>query len=109
MANYERVTSLARQNGVVCWVTTTQPRNFGADSADVATAKRAGLMAGRDAIQAKYTDHILDFWNGFAEADGKIKASFDSGDGTHMNDSAHALLAERVIAAKVPEALISQP
>jgi hypothetical protein len=32
---------------------------------------------------------------------------YDAGDGTHMNDDAHALLVQRVIKAKIPEAVIA--
>ncbi len=102
MGNFTRVTDLATASGVLCWVTTTQPRNF----ADM--AQRTLQMSVRDAIKAKYADHTLDFWTAFAQADGKIKPMYDSGDGTHMNDAAHAILVEQVIAAKVPEAILSK-
>mgnify|MGYP001546711055 CR=1 FL=1 len=100
--NFARMTDLAGQAGVLVWVATTQPRNFGEE------AQRMLQMQVRDAIQAKYTTHALDFWNPFAEADGKIKAMYDSGDGIHMNDAAHALLAEEGIDAKVPEAILAK-
>jgi lysophospholipase L1-like esterase len=103
MSNYDRVVQLARQHGAPVWITTSQPRNFGDD------AQRTLLVLARDAIRAKYTDHALDFWSRFAEADGEIKPSYDSGDGTHMNDAAHALLVQQVIAAKIPEATLSTP
>jgi hypothetical protein len=61
----------------------------------------------RDQLKAKYTDHTLDFWTGFAEDNGSIKAMWDAGDGTHMNDAAHALLVQQVINAKIPEAVLS--
>ena len=101
LANYERVSALGARKGVLFWVSTTQPRNF-ADAAD-----RRELMSARDAIKQKFGDHTLDFWSPFAEADGRIDASYDSGDGTHLNDAAHALLVEQVIRAKIPEAIVS--
>ncbi len=108
MANFDRVTKLAEQNGVMSWVTTTQARNFGGDSAAVQMTKHALLITVRDQIKAKYTDHTLDFWTGFAEDNGNIKAMWDSGDGTHMNDAAHALLVQQAIDAKIAEAVAAK-
>jgi lysophospholipase L1-like esterase len=107
MANFDRVTKLAGQAGVLCWVTTTQPRNFTGDADAVQQTKRALLITVRDAIKQKYGDHTLDFWTQFAEADGKIKDMYGAGDGTHLNDAAHALLAQTVENAKIPEAVLS--
>jgi hypothetical protein len=87
--------------GVTFWVTTTQPRNF------TDAAQLNELILARDAIKQKFGDHTLDVWTGFAEADGKIKAMYDAGDGTHINDAAHALLVQQVIMAKIPEAIVS--
>lgn len=101
--NLARMTDLADKAKVLVWVATTQPRNFGEQ------AQRMLQMQVRDAINTKYGSHALDFWTPFAEADGKIKAMYDSGDGIHMNDDAHALLAQEVIDAKVPEAILTQP
>jgi lysophospholipase L1-like esterase len=102
MDNFGRMTDLASQAGVLVWVATTQPRNFGEQ------AQRMLQMQVRDAVNTKYGEHALDFWNPFADADGKIKAMYDSGDGIHMNDDAHALLAQKVIDAKVPEAIVTK-
>lgn len=99
--NFGRMTALADAAHVLVWVATTQPRNFGQE------AQRMLQMQVRDAIHTKYGEHTLDFWTAFAEADGKIKPLYDSGDGIHMNDEAHALLAQEVIDAKVPEAVLS--
>ena len=101
MANFARVTDLAAQRGALTWVTTSQPRNF-SDASQLRS-----LVAARDAVQAKYAGHTLDFWTQFADPDGRIKPMYNAGDGTHMNDAAHALLAQRVIAAKVPETVLT--
>ena len=108
MANFDRVTALAAKNGVPCWVTTSQPRNFSGQAAQVIQAKHLVLIAVRDAIEKKYADHALDFWTGFADADGNIKEMWSAGDGTHMNDDAHAQLVKVVIGAKIPEAILSK-
>lgn len=101
--NFARMTDLADAASVLVWVATSQPRNFAEE------AQRMLQMQVRDAINTKYGDHALDFWTQVAEADGKIKTMYDSGDGIHMNDAAHALLAQEVIDAKIPEAILSKP
>ena len=107
LANFDRVTKLAAQNGALCWVTTSQPRNFTGDSDAVKQAKHTLLMTVRDATRQKYGDHTLDFWTQFADAGGNIKSMHDAGDGTHMSDDAHALLLREVINAKIPEAMLA--
>jgi lysophospholipase L1-like esterase len=99
LANYERVVTLAQEHGAKVWVTTSQPRNF------EERARRDGLMQARDVICEKYRTHCLDFWTPFALEDGHIQPKYDSGDGIHLNDDAHAILVQRVIAARIPEAL----
>jgi lysophospholipase L1-like esterase len=107
LANFDRVTQLAKQNGIACWITTTQPRNFAGDPPATRQTKWGLLISLRDALKQKYGDHSPDFWTQFAEPGGKIKAMWDAGDGTHMNDAAHALLVQEVIAAKIPEAILT--
>lgn len=103
LANYERLASMARDAHVALWVSTTQPRNFNAP------AQIADLMQARDAINAKFAPRALDFWTPFAAANGFIKAGYNAGDGTHMNDAAHAILARIVEAAKIPESFAEAP
>ncbi len=74
MDNFARMTDPADKASVLVWVATTQPRNFTEE------AQRMLQMQVRDAIKTKYGEHSLDFWNPFAEADGKIKTMYDSGD-----------------------------
>jgi lysophospholipase L1-like esterase len=103
MDNFARMTALADEASVFVWLATTQPRNFSEQT------QRMLQMEVRDAINTKYGDCALDFWTPFAEADGTIKPMYDSGDGAHMNDDAHALLAQEVINAKVPETILTRP
>jgi lysophospholipase L1-like esterase len=107
LANFDRVTKLAAQNGALCWVTTSQPRNFTGDSDTMKQTKHTLLMTVRDATKQKYGDHTLDFWTQFADAGGNIKSMHDAGDGTHMSDDAHALLLREIINAKIPEAMLA--
>jgi lysophospholipase L1-like esterase len=108
MANFDRVTKLAEQHGASCWVTTSQPRNFTGDSSALKQTKQRLLVTVRDAIKQEYGGRALDFWTRFADASGNIEAAYDAGDGTHLNDDAHARLARRIIDAKIPEAVLAQ-
>ncbi len=103
LANYDRIAALTTAAHVLLWVATSQPRNF------TNAAQLTSLMQVRDAISKKFTPRALDFWTPFAKADGTIKTEYDSGDGTHMNDAAHAILANTVIAAQIPEKVLAQP
>lgn len=103
LANYDRVTQLATAQRALVWVTTSQPRDFAAKS------DRDALVATRNAIKQKYGDRALDFRTPFADAEGNIKPAYSAGDGIHLNDAAHALLAQQVIDAKIPEATIAAP
>lgn len=98
LANYDRVLAVAAEAGVPVWVATTQPRNL-------EPAGRAIQTAMRDSTFARFGKHALDFWSGFAAPDGTIAPEYDCGDGIHLNDAAHGILCERVVAADIPAAL----
>src|SRR6478735_625672 len=97
LANYDRIASLADAAHVPLWVSTPQPRNF-TDSAQLES-----LMRVRDALAKKFAPRTLDFWTPFATREGLIKAIYNAGDGTHLNDAAHALLVDIVESARIPE------
>jgi lysophospholipase L1-like esterase len=103
LENYDRVAALARGAHVALWISTPQPRNF-SESAQV-----EGLMHLRNALQKKYAPRALDFWSPFASGNGFIKANYNAGDGTHLNDAAHAVLAGIVESAKIPEQFSAAP
>jgi lysophospholipase L1-like esterase len=103
LANYQRLGELASAAHVPLWVSTSQPRNFGDG------AQRALLTQASDGIQRRFAPRVLDFWTPFADAAGRIEPEHDSGDGTHLNDAAHARLLEIVVAAQVPEAVLRTP
>jgi lysophospholipase L1-like esterase len=93
MRNFATIADLCRQQNVELWVTTSQPRNLSSDG-------RARLLDLKDRVLAVYGNHSIDFWTGLAEPDGTIKATYDIGDGIHLNASGHraffARVAERV-------------
>lgn len=104
-ANLDSVKSMANNAGVLCFITTTQPRN-------VDQTKRDQLIYMKDTIQKRYKEYSIDFWSGIAnEPDidnpdrGKILSMYDSGDGVHLNDDGHSLLAERTIEKDILEFL----
>lgn len=103
LANYQRVAELASAAKVPLWVTTSQARNFGDE------AQRLLLTQASAGITRRFAPRVLDFWTPFAGAAGQIEAQHDSGDGTHLNDAAHAILANVVIEAHVPEAVSPAP
>lgn len=100
LANFNRVADLAKAAHVLLWVTTTQPRDF-TNAAQIQEQQHV-----RDAILAAFAPRALDFWTPFATANGKIKPEYGAGDGTHLNDAAHALLRDIVVRAKIPETVL---
>jgi lysophospholipase L1-like esterase len=102
-ANYERVARLAANAQVKLWVSTSQPRNYAESS------RLTSLMQTRGFVLQRFAPRTLDFWTPFARASGTIKPEYDSGDGVHMNDAAHAILADIVIAAQLPQAILPAP
>jgi lysophospholipase L1-like esterase len=92
LLNYATIAGEAANSGVKLWVSTTQPRNF----SSATQLQIQHDMA--DSIQAIFGSYAIDFWNGLADTSGHILGKYDSGDGIHLNNAGHKLLAERVIA-----------
>jgi lysophospholipase L1-like esterase len=96
LANYAEVVALATDNGIPVWIATTQPRNLDSNG-------RQNLMDMRDSTFAIYGNNAIDFWSVLANGNGTIQNFYDSGDGIHLNDAAHRLLFERVVAKNIPD------
>ncbi len=94
MYNYSVILDSAAANNIPVYVATTQPRNLTADL-------RQNLMDMRDSINKYLGDNAIDFWSNIAASDGTIAPEYDSGDGVHLNDAAHILLASRVEAEDI--------
>lgn len=108
LSHFETIVDKARTHGVKVWITTSQPHNFGehyqppySDNylPDVAKQKfrnQFGVLSKE--IIKRYGDYAIDFYTGIATDDGYgfIKPEYDSGDGVHLGDKAHAELFERV-------------
>lgn len=97
--NFDTIIDLATLAGVPVWVTTTQPKNYSNP------AQIAQQIAVRDSLFARYGSHTIDFWTTIATPGGTIDPLYDSGDGTHLNNAAHGILASRVIAKAILDSL----
>jgi hypothetical protein len=83
--------------GVPCFVTTTQPRTSPPFNTSAVKAKLALL---KDSILAAFGYFAIDFYTGLINpADSSIL--YDAGDQTHMNNTGHDSLAQRVIRKSV--------
>jgi len=94
MNNYAQIISKASAQKVPVYVSTTQPRNGSLEL-------RQNLMAVRDSTKKKLGKFAVDFWTDIANEDGTIKPIYDYGDGVHLNDAAHTILANRVKATDI--------
>lgn len=96
ITNYHTVVNTANAANIPTWICTVQPRNFGVGSAAQTIQNE---MVTR--IPNEFSSNFIDFWNGIAAADGSILSQYNAGDGVHLNDAAHVILLQRVIAKDV--------
>lgn len=108
LLHFKTIANKARSNGVKIWITTSQPHNFGEMyQPPYSEFHQPGISKQKfrdcfwllsDEIMRRYGDYAIDFYTGIATDDGYgfIKPEYDSGDGVHLNDKAHAELFERV-------------
>lgn len=94
LANYTQVLTKAAQQKVPVYISTTQPRNGSLEL-------RQNLIAVRDSTLKKMGKFAVDFWTDIANTDGTINPVYDYGDGVHLNDAAHTILANRVKATDI--------
>ena len=95
MANFRTVVAQAAQAGVPVWVCSAQPRNF-SNASQIQIQNEV-----RDSVFAAFGAYAIDFWNGLAAPNGFILVEYNSGDGVHLNDKAHRLLLNRVLAKQL--------
>jgi lysophospholipase L1-like esterase len=101
MVHYGEIRAPVDSAGVPLYVTTTQPRNF-ADP-----AKRLLLEDEANAVRSAFGANVIDIYDELTDfVNGRsIKATYDSGDGTHLNDAGHAYIystTRDLIAPSVP-------
>jgi hypothetical protein len=94
MYNYNTLINQAIANGIPIYIATTQPRNLSAELRD-------NLISMRDTINKYLGNNAIDFWTDIANDDGTINSSYDIGDGVHLNDAAHLILKDRVVAKDI--------
>ncbi|MBL4709321.1 MAG: T9SS type A sorting domain-containing protein [Flavobacteriales bacterium] len=99
MNNFQLLKAVADSFNIKIWVCTTQPRN-GFNS-----IRQQIQLDTRDSIIAFFGINSIEFWSGFANATNGIDTLYDSGDGVHMNDTAHGILCKRVINKLIPNEL----
>lgn len=101
LRNFDTIVGRAQAAKVPVWLSTTQPRNFGA-------AQIAVQLAMRDSILARYGTKAINFFDDIAVPDGTINPQYNSGDGIHLNNAGHARLLQRVLEKDLPGALRSK-
>lgn len=94
LQNYDLITAVPAAQNIPVWVTTPQPRGFGTNTTNLAI--QLDMVA---ATNTKFGNRAVDFWTGFGVSDGNgILPQYNSGDNIHMNDAAHQILFDRIIA-----------
>jgi len=100
LRNYSFMTDSLDVDSIIYWVATPQPRNnFNDDRIQI-------QLDMRDSTFSIFQDRAINFWDGFQTVDNGLDASFDSGDGVHMNDAGHLELFLRVLESEIPSFLI---
>lgn len=101
LSNYAKMVTKATEANIPVWICTTQPHCF-SFKPEFGPA-RTLLRQLKDSIIKIYEDRSIDFYTLIANpVDGTINTIFDSGDGVHLNDSAHAILFQRVVQKDIP-------
>ena len=114
MDNFKTIIDMAEAAGVEVWITTSQPHNFGEtydgpygngkEPDPWKQTARDQFKELTERIIATYGERAIDFYTDIATEDGYsfIRPEYDSGDGTHLNDAAHAILFEKVKEKNIP-------
>ncbi|KAA2245195.1 SGNH/GDSL hydrolase family protein [Chitinophaga agrisoli] len=89
LENLEYLVDRIHEKHIVCYITTTQPRNTD-------EGKRKKLQHLRTVIERQYRARSIDCWEGLSAPDGSILPKYNSGDGIHLNGLGHRLMFERV-------------
>lgn len=100
LSNYDSILAVANDYNIPVWVSTTQPRNFSAAQVQV-------QFQVRDSTFARFGEKAIDFWTVIADSNGWINSAYNSGDGIHLNDKAHAILFNRVFDKHIINPIVS--
>lgn len=99
--NLDTIVQIADANNIPIWICTTQPRNF----SDPLKLQQQWDI--KDSIYLYFNPYAIDFWTSFALPDHSLDPYYDSGDGVHMNDPAHALMFDRVVQASILDSIFT--
>ena len=100
--NFDSLVAFTNNSGIPVWVCTTQPKNMSTTNMQL----QADM---RDTIHAHFSPNVLDFWTTLATPNNGLSPTYDSGDGTHLNDAGHGLLVNRVLQKDILSALYVAP
>lgn len=88
LSNLRTIYDSVVKAGKVCFITTTQPRD------DINDSLRRLLLQGRDSILNEFPQRSLNFWDPVVDPSNLgILAQYSAGDGIHLNDAGHAVIA----------------
>src|SRR5215203_4857815 len=92
MNNLRYLYTYITSRGVGCFITTTQPRTY------FSFEQRKSLFNLKDSILNAFTLKAINFWDDLVSTEGQyyLRAEVNSGDGTHLNDLGHRLVAQKV-------------
>ena len=93
LQNFDSLYRHSNTNGVPMWITTTQPLG------SATWAQYQAQVA--DSILNIYGSHAIDFWSPLVDVDSTVLNYYDSGDGVHLNNTAHGILAQQIIDADI--------
>lgn len=102
-ANFERIMATADSLHIPVWVTTSQPRN------DLFGGQPAAAIGLRDWVLQRFGPKGVDFWTDIAGPDNLIKPEFRAGDMDNVNDSAHGILYNRIVNARIIDSIAMGP
>lgn len=89
MAAHQNIFNAATNAGVRCYISTSQPRTSGFDSAD-----QAQLLVIRDSLLNRFGEFCMDFMTPVVyPGTYTVQPQYSAGDGIHLNSAAHAQLA----------------
>jgi hypothetical protein len=103
MAAHQNIFDAATAAGVRCYITTTQPRTSGFDTAD-----QARLLVLRDSLLNRFGEYCIDFMTPMVyPGTFVVLPQYSAGDGIHLNSAAHAQLAAIIEATNPFKHLVS--
>jgi lysophospholipase L1-like esterase len=98
--NLDSISAICKSLDIPLWITTTQPRNM-------TIAKMQLQEDMKDSMIVHYSPYLIDFWTVFAMPDNSLNPIYDSGDGIHINDVGHGIMAQIIIDIGILDSLFS--